>query len=352
MKGKQGFTLVELIVALAAALVAVGVLAELVAGARTIGQALPEANDMEQRVRAATAAVASLVGRAGAGANGDRWAAEVARSLPPVFPHRRAPTGADGELSAYTDRLSIVRVVDSAAASRLAGPMSSPASTIRVTVAGGCVGAPACRFALGDRGVVADDTGTFDWFIVTGIGPDTVDHAPALLVKPFDPADDARVAPVRVEALAWDSAASVLRSYVDASGGQPIVDDVVGFAIRYFGDVAPPIRPAPVPGRPGCLVDAAGQPTLPSLGPTNGALAELTPATLSDGPACGAVPQRFDADLYRIRRLSITLRVQASSPSRRGRDPRRWVHPGVADDKEAWPDVELTFDVTLGGRRL
>lgn len=351
MTRERGFTLVELTVAVAAALAAVGVLGGLVVSARRIGEALPDANDMDQRVRTATTAVAAVMSRAGAGASSDHVAVAVARSIPPVFPHRRAPTGADAELSAFTDRMSIVRVTDSAAASVLAAPMTTAGAAIRVSVAGGCAGASACRFAFGDRGVVSDDTGTFDLFTVAGIGPDTIDHVPVLLVRPFDPAVRARVAPVRVEALAWDSVASVLRSYVDTSGGQPLVDDVVGFGVRYFGDAAPPVHPVPPAGTPGCLVDGAGAPTLPALAPTSGALVELTPAMLSDGPACGVAPQRFDADLFRVRRLTITVRVQASSAARRGRDPARWVHPGVADDSQAWPDVQLTFDVTVGARR-
>ena len=115
---------------------------------------------------------------------------------------------------------------------------------------------------------------------------------------------------VRVEAIAWDPAAAVLRSYVDASGGQPLVDDVVGFSVRYFADAVPPPRPKPQPGVASCLFDAAGQPRLPVLAATHGALAELTPAMLVDGPVCGVAPQRFDADLYRVRQVRVTIRVE------------------------------------------
>jgi hypothetical protein len=45
----------------------------------------------------------------------------------------------------------------------------------------------------------------------------------------------------------------------------------------------------------------------------------MSQATLTDGPACGLSPYRFDADLLRIRRVSITIRLEAESSEFRGR---------------------------------
>jgi hypothetical protein len=351
MTRARGFSLVELLVSLAGALAAVAVVAALAVAARRVQAVAPDASDMQQRMRVSATAVVALLLRAGAAPAGDASASALSRSLPPLFPHRRGPAGPDPELSAYPDRLSVVRITEAAAAAPLAAAMATPASTLQLSTSGGCTGATACRFALGDRVVVADDTGTFDLFTISGLGLDTLDHMPALLVRPFTPAISARVGAARVEALAWDPAAAMLRSYVDASGGQPLVDDVVGFSVRYFADTAPPLQPRPPSGVSSCLFDAAGLPLLPVLPATYGPLAELTPAMLTDGPVCGLAPQRFDADLYRLRQVRVTLRVQASSPARRGRDPRKYVHPGIADESQAWPDAELTLDVTIGARR-
>jgi hypothetical protein len=67
------------------------------------------------------------------------------------------------------------------------------------------------------------------------------------------------------------------------------------------------------------------------LSPLGGAsLSELTGAELTDGPFCGIAPNRFDADLLRIRRVRVSLRVDAPTGSA-GRQP---------------PPMELSFDVT------
>jgi hypothetical protein len=41
----------------------------------------------------------------------------------------------------------------------------------------------------------------------------------------------------------------------------------------------------------------------------------LTPAELADGPVVGESPNRFDADLLRVRRVRVTLRLQGDSSS-------------------------------------
>ena len=132
MRAARGFSLVELIVSLAAALAAVAVLAALAAASQRVQAVVPDASDMQQRLRVAAAAVVALLRRAGADPAGDDSAAAVARSIPPLFPHRRGPTGPDPELSAYVDCLSVVRVSEAAASAPLVVAMASPASQMSV----------------------------------------------------------------------------------------------------------------------------------------------------------------------------------------------------------------------------
>jgi hypothetical protein len=70
---------------------------------------------------------------------------------------------------------------------------------------------------------------------------------------------------------------------------------------------------------------------------------------LVDGPWCPdeAHPNRFDADLLRVRRIAVTLRVQAASASLRGPAGTLFVHGGSARSGDRFvPDQEIRFDVT------
>ena len=94
-------------------------------------------------------------------------------------------------------------------------------------------------------------------------------------------------------------------------------------------------------------MDALGGPRLPVLMADHGALVELSLTMLSDGPWCGAAPYRYDADLLRLRRVRVRLRVQAALVAARGSDPVRFVNVGLAREAAAEaPDLELEVDVS------
>ena len=76
---------------------------------------------------------------------------------------------------------------------------------------------------------------------------------------------------------------------------------------------------------------------------------EITQQDLTDGPWCAdaAKPNRFDADLLRIRRVRVTVRVQAALASMRGPLGTLFMKGGTAKAGERFiPDQEVTFDVT------
>ena len=81
-------------------------------------------------------------------------------------------------------------------------------------------------------------------------------------------------------------------------------------------------REAPIPRGDG----GPGDPPRPLLMPlAAGTISEIPLERFTDGPFCGIAPNRFDADLLRIRRVRVTLRLQAADASVR--------------------DVEVTFHV-------
>jgi hypothetical protein len=163
-----------------------------------------------------------------------------------------------------------------------------------------------------------------------------------------------------------------LMQYDGHASDQPAVEDVVSLGFEYFGDAEPPIAtvtergdvrvtygaaPPPLgvddpddvwgPGENCAIATAEGQyvPRLQVIGPPG--VVPLERALLVDGPWCpdAAHPFRFDADLLRIRRVRIHVRLQASRPFR-GLAGRWFVHGGSAGDPSRYvPDETVTLDI-------
>jgi hypothetical protein len=101
-------------------------------------------------------------------------------------------------------------------------------------------------------------------------------------------------------------------------------------------------------------------PRLPDLsaGAPTGALVEIPYSELSDGPWCPGhnndkgddLPNRYDADMLRVRKIRVTLRVQVGPESLRGINPNGktlFANPGSAKTGSAYvPDQEIRFEVT------
>jgi hypothetical protein len=151
----------------------------------------------------------------------------------------------------------------------------------------------------------------------------------------------------------------------------------VGLELRYVGSATPPqltgvaleaeggpwttYGPPPPPlgtsrgsWPPGencifAVVDGIQTPRLVTLAPGGLALIELTPASLTDGPWCPDLlsPNRFDADLLRIRRIHVTLRVQSALASLRGPAGALFARGGTARFGDRFvPDLIAQFDIT------
>jgi hypothetical protein len=99
----------------------------------------------------------------------------------------------------------------------------------------------------------------------------------------------------------------------------PVLDHVVGLTFEYYGD-----------------------PMLPGLTP-------VTAAELTDGPwrPDGASPDRWDADLLRIRSVGVTVRVEAALAALRGPAGLLFTNGGTAREASRWiPDQEIRFRVS------
>ena len=349
-----GFTLVELLVSTLIMLVVVGSVFTLVDPSQSTSRTQPEVSDMQQRMRMAADMLEKDLIMAGAGTYSGAIAGSLANFFPPILPYRTGSTGADPGLSFFPDRITISYVPDTAAQTRIRDAMPQPSSEIKVDPQPGCpAGDQLCGFHEGMRVVIFDDTGAYDIFTITNVQTSSLhlQHRPPNpdFSKAYRPEDNSRIAQVDNHVYYMDNAAAQLHHYDGFMEDVPIVDNSIGARFRYFGDPNPPLAPRPLAGQSNCLFDATGNTRLPVL-PSNGSsLVELTQAMLTDGPVCGSGVNQFDADLFRIRKVSVQLRMQVSRPELRGQNPAGetlFQNPGSS--RSAYrlvPDYVLEFDV-------
>jgi hypothetical protein len=146
----------------------------------------------------------------------------------------------------------------------------------------------------------------------------------------------------------FDPAGRQLRHYDGAQTDVPVVDNVVAVAFEYFGDPQPPTAPKPPPGVANCLYDAGGDPIpgLAVLAADDNTLARLPLESFTDGPWCGEGGTMFDADLLRVRRVRVALRLQAPSIGLRGGGADYAVSGVSRRALASVPDYSIVFDVS------
>jgi hypothetical protein len=243
-----------------------------------------------------------------------------------------------------------------------------------------CRGTAVCGFTIGDRVAAVDVTGR-TWFgTLRGQTGTLLEVETTAIDSATLPATGAMLTPIEQStySLAVDRVTGTprLMVYDGHLSDSPLVDHVVRLAFEYFGESAPPVlvegeaavpwlRASYGPLPPGADVDgSAGRwppgenctfavvegrhmPRLATLG--GSALTPIPPAMLTDGPWCpdAASPDRFDADLLRIRRVDIRLRVQVSYPWMRGPASLRFLNGGSGRaESRLVPDQEIRFAVT------
>jgi prepilin-type N-terminal cleavage/methylation domain-containing protein len=340
---EAGFSLTEMLVSSALLLVLVGAVVAI--STSTIDAALtqPEAIDLDERLRAASTSLIRDLYVAGAGPNEGPLGAYMAS----VLPRRVGAASADPPAVARPDAVSIIWVPLTRLQTTMVAPFSMSPLVVRQAL--GCpITQPACGAKAGMAVALFDQSGTSDLF-----SADTVDTSGIVIRPRGQPSsraygDEARVVEVEARTYYFDAAARQLRRYDTDSTDSPVVDDVVGMLVEYFGSAAPPLTPKPAGGEANCLYDAAGNllPGMVHLAPGADGMAPLPLEIFRDGPWCGAGGLQYDADLLRVRRVRVTLRLQVSNPALRGADPR-FVNPGTARGaSRVVPDRVSVIDVT------
>ena len=274
----------------------------------------------------------------------------VARLRAPVLPalvgHRHPPTAGT---TFAADAVTMLYSPPRSPAAPLASPLAGPAAEVQLAPGPArCrAGVTTCAFEAGSLALVFDRTGHSDIVRVTRVfdGALRVQPIGGGSVRAF--AAGASIVPLELRSYYHDRAAAQLRYQDGWLTDLPVLDDVVGLTLRYFGG-------GPLPAGAGGDGPAAAclqglPPHAPQGRAGSNAARELAPSSLLDGPRCGGrLP--YDVDLFRIRRVRVEIRLQVSSAWLRGRDPFLFARPGPArDGRRQVPDLTGVFDVALRG---
>lgn len=346
--GDAGFSIVEVVVASALLLLVAAAMLDLANPLMDAAVSQPEAADLQQRARAAAISMFRDLHVAGAGPDRGAVSGPLGRYFAAVLPRRIGAEAPDAPAVARSDVVSIIWVPVTNVQATLAAPFS--ASSMTLGSEPGCPPArPACGATVGMGIALFDRAGYFDLFTVEAVDPSGVTVRARGASSSHAYADTARVVEVEARTYYVDTVAGQLRMYDTDRTDSPVMDDVVSMTVEYFGTAAPPSFPKPAIGEANCLYDGGGGrlPGMSVLAPGEDGLAPLPTALFTDGPWCGAGSTMYDADLLRVRRVRIVLRLQVSSPALRGAGDQ-FANAGIARTAARLvPDVAVSFDVSL-----
>jgi hypothetical protein len=360
-----GFTLIEMLIAAALTLTITGAVFHLVDSAYGTFQVQPEAADLHQRLRTAVETLAGNLRMAGAGASTGRAAGPLVNYVAPVLPYRVGDRGSDAAAGTFfrEDAITLL-LVASGAAQTVLRDVGAGANPLAVTAQDDCLAdgrRALCGFSTGMRVLLVDPRGSSDVVHLMAVEDDVRQLVhDGVLSSPYPVGATVAQAVMHTYYLAADDDAGTYRlmHYDGVQTDLPVVDDVVALEFDYFGDPLPPLRPDPPaigagatfgwPPGENCVFAVQGEhhvPRLPALeGPD---LVRLTADRLTDGPWCPnhLAPGRFDADLLRLRRVRVRLRVQVAAESLRGRSSL-FLKPGTSPGGQRLvPDQEIRFDI-------
>jgi len=318
VSSESGFTFVELLVASAMVVAMAGAMIELARGAQASSTAVNEFADTQQKMRIAAEAIQHDLSMAGAGSVLASGGGPLAQFAPAVRP--AAGLAGDSDVTYAADRATILYMP----ATRAEADVVS-ATPVAMSIGGtpSCTRSTTCGFQDGMRAIVFDRT-------APGRGYDVFTVADASTRSLTREADEggfstaytstAHVAEVVAHSYYLDrsDASNVRLMRGDGRSAFALVDGVRNLRFTYYADPDPSTAPA-IGAAAGTCVYAPGPPPRPLLAPLGGvSLSELSAAELTDGPFCGTAPNRFDADLLRVRRVRVALQIVsiASSVSR------------------------------------
>lgn len=215
----RGFSLLELLLAMAITTTTAGALLSLVVAGQSIARLQPEAADLQQRARVVTDVLATELSRAGAGMEAGPFAGSLAERFAAAAP------SVDGGLTIWYASAG-------GAQGTLVYPLPADALAATIALDQPCAGA-GCGFADDTTALIFDNAGCHDLarvetgsssLLVLAGGPRTCSYAAG-----------AAIAQGEVRTFFVDPAARQLLRRDDATGvAVPIADHVAAMAVEYL----------------------------------------------------------------------------------------------------------------------
>lgn len=366
--GESGYSLVELLISTAIMITITGAIFAIMNPSQNSAQAQPEVADIQQRMRVSNELLFKELVMAGAGPYQGTIRGSLIDFFAPIIPRRLGKTAPDAKTVVKTDAITLTYVPNSYSQTTIETDMPNTSVELKVTAQRNCPGNnELCGFTEGMEVLIFDTSGSFDTFTITQVqgAAGHLQHRGQIFSTAYK--TGASITQVQSNTYFLDRAQHKLMRDDGDGNVVPLVDNVVDLRFDYFGDPVPPRLPKPPLGVGNCLWDNA-QPVanynsaeMPTLTADEGGLTRLDPDQLNDGPWCGGGTNEFDADLLRIRKIRVTLRIQAALPQLRGKDSGGaavgscngagytglFMCPGTAQGGEKFiPDYIVAFDVT------
>jgi hypothetical protein len=389
-RGEGGFTLTEMLIAVTIMMVVTGAVFQLLNPTQGVFQAQPEVADMQQRMRVAVDSIGKDLVMAGAGAHmGASNGGALSNFFAPIMPYKHG----DNYLTVtnYFDpsAITLLYVPTTTAQTRVIEALGNNSQEMDVEAQMNCGTDKQdrlCGFKEGMRVLIFDVDGSWDIVTITNVQDAALhlQHSGKLSGK-YD-SGNATLTQVAAHTyyLKEDAVKKTyeLRHYDGYKSDLPLVDDVVSLEFEYFGEPLPPQKllskpltdaigpwttygPKPLsllvthpsnawPMGESCVFrveDGQHVSRLATLDTGLGPI-KLDPTILdgSDGgPWCphAEADSKFDADLLRIRRVRVKLRVQAAADQLRGPAGLLFKKGGTSTSSSRFvPDHEIRFDVT------
>ena len=347
---EAGFTLMESLVSLALMLVVTGAAFSLINPNTTTAQTQPEVMDMQQRARIGADMLSRDLIMAGAGVYSGPQTGALMNFFAPIIPRRMGRIGADAYTVVRSDAMTISYIPNTYSQTTIRQDMPQPSAELKVYQMANCPpGEELCGFYPGMTALIFDEMGHFDMFTITMV-QDSAAHIQHRQQEDlsFKYQEGAVVTQADSHTYYFDAVNRQLRHFDGDAADHPVIDNVVGVLFEYFGDPNPPVSPKPPMGIANCLYDDAQNLVagLPVLATQGASLAPLPLSILNDGPWCGAGSNRFDADLLRVRKVRITLRVQAGNEMLRGTGADYAVAGKSLSAPKMLQDYGVRFEIT------
>ena len=378
----SGFSLVEMLVSIAIALTVTTAVLSVTSPLQGAMQSEAERADMQQRLRVSVDTLSRDLLMAGNGSSVGTNRGPLTAFFAPVLPFRQGLRQGDPPGTVASDTITVLFAPQTIAQATIGQPIPAQSGDVTVVSGPGCgAGVAACGFAAGMDVLIYDDSGFFDLYTISGVSAPTLHVQHDLRDAPHTYAAGSKIVQItsRTYYLKIDDVTETyqLMQYDDGSGDDmPVVDHVVALQFEYYGDPQPPVlqrplsdpigpwtsygpkpppsgvKPTNYPAGENCAfaLNGAGEPS-PRLAVLDGGagLTRLDRSILNDGPWCPDAlhPNRFDADLLRVRQIAVTLRVESALDALRGPAGLLFSHRGLGRvGSRLLPDAEIRFEVS------